>query len=329
MSQNRRSDVLVVEISGKRPGDVKARPTERYTCSYDKVIISNNSEGYVTDWPIVNVPDEYKEWYVNNIKSSDNAWYAPMNRSYAIKYAREHGYKYLIQLDDNILLLEVAYLDKGTNKKIQRRYRATNQEGMMDDFIDALVTVTENTNAVMAGLDLAGVSIPQMSFLSERFVYSFFCLDLDYCPDLFQGDFEDDVEFRLKCFQMGKPSIQIVPLRYGKTGQGKNTDLTGCRAEYAKAGIKRGEHMLKINGDIYSCGLRNKRHGVMAQVEDTAYFHHKLKVFKLGIQVKNQQAIDDKMSEIFKKYAKTEDKCIIKEKKVKAVTNNAKASDRT
>ena len=63
------------------------------------MIISNNSEGYTSTWPIVNVPDDYKQWYVENIKNSENAWYAPMNRSYAIKYAREKGYDYLVQLD--------------------------------------------------------------------------------------------------------------------------------------------------------------------------------------------------------------------------------------
>ena len=104
MDQNR--EILIVEISGKRPGNKEARPTEKIKTKYDHLIISNNSEGYDTEWDIVNVPDEYKEWYVNNVKCSENAWYAPMNRSYAIKYAREHGYKYLVQLDDNIVRLE-------------------------------------------------------------------------------------------------------------------------------------------------------------------------------------------------------------------------------
>jgi hypothetical protein len=66
------------------------------------VIISNNADGYVTDIPIVMVPDGYRQWYVANHKNSENAWYAPMNRSYAIKYAREKGYRYLVQMDDNI-----------------------------------------------------------------------------------------------------------------------------------------------------------------------------------------------------------------------------------
>ena len=104
------SKILVVEISGKRPGDKKKRTTEKFDVSFDHLIISNNSEGYETDWQIVNVPDDFVNWYKENCRTSENAWYAPMNRTYAIKYAREHGYDYLIQLDDNIKFLEICYV---------------------------------------------------------------------------------------------------------------------------------------------------------------------------------------------------------------------------
>lgn len=107
------SKVLVVEISGKRPGTSAQRPTEIFKIGYDHLIISNNSDGYETEWPIVMVPEDYAAWYKANVKTSENAWYAPMNRSYAIKYAREHGYDYLVQLDDNIIYLELAYVSDG------------------------------------------------------------------------------------------------------------------------------------------------------------------------------------------------------------------------
>ena len=81
----KRKDVLVVEISGKRPGNVKARPTENLDIKYDHLIISNNSEGYDTTWKIINVPDDYKNWYIANCKMSDSAWYAPVNRSYPVR----------------------------------------------------------------------------------------------------------------------------------------------------------------------------------------------------------------------------------------------------
>ena len=48
-----RDDILVVEISGKRAGDKSARPTEKFDIQYPHLIISNNSEGYISDWEIV------------------------------------------------------------------------------------------------------------------------------------------------------------------------------------------------------------------------------------------------------------------------------------
>lgn len=44
------ANILVAEISGKRPGDADSRPTEKLDIRFDKVIISNNSDGYKTDW---------------------------------------------------------------------------------------------------------------------------------------------------------------------------------------------------------------------------------------------------------------------------------------
>lgn len=309
---------LIVEISGKRPGTKQQRPTEKNKTEYPHIIISNNSEGYDTDWEIVNVPKEYEEWYKSVAKTSDNAWYAPMNRSYAIKYAREHGYRYLVQLDDNITFLEIGYTRKIDDKTI-KRYRVQSKDEMLDDFVDTLVTVLECTNAAMTGCTLCGVAAPSDDYLSERFVYSCFALDVDRCPDLFQGDFEDDVEFRLKLKQMGVPSVQVAPLRYSKTGQAKNKDLTGCRKAYAEAGVKRGEHMRKLYGNIYSCGMRSKSNCITSQAEaGAAYFKHILKPFKVGVLVKDKEKIDAQMQYLFKKWAK-EPKCSckIKEKRVK------------
>lgn len=310
-----------MEISGKRPGTKQQRPTEKNKTEYPHIIISNNSEGYDTEWEIVNVPKEYEEWYKSVAKTSDNAWYAPMNRSYAIKYAREHGHRYLVQLDDNIKFLEIGYARKGADG-IDKRYRAQSKDGMLDDFVDTLVTVLENTNAAMAGCYLAGVANPytdSAGYLSERFVYSCFALDVDRCPDLFQGDFEDDVEFRLKLKQMGIPSVQVAPLRYSKTGQAKNKDLTGCRKAYAQAGVKRGEHMRKLYGNIYSCWMRSRSNCIKSQVEaGTSYFKHILTPFKVGVLVKDKEKIDSQMQYLFKKWAKEPKcSCIIKEKRVK------------
>lgn len=315
---NNKKDVLVVEISGKRPGTKKQRPTEKYETKFDKVIISNDCEGYETDWKIVKVPEAYKNWYIENVKTSDGAWYAPMNRSYAIKYAREQGYKYVVQLDDNIKLLEVATLSEDNG--LTKRYRATNKEGMLDEFIEMFKVVLENTNAGMVGCNLGGVSVPEKSFLKERYVYSIFAIKLDCCPDVFQGDFEDDIEYRLKFKQMGIPVVQIVPLRYGKVAQGHTNDLTGCRAEYLRVGVKRGERMSVLNGDQYKYGMTKKKKSTNKKkdYDDKIGFKHVMKPFKLGVIVYDINPIEKQMKHIFEKFAeKVPDKIILKERKAK------------
>lgn len=292
-----KKDVLVCEISGKRPGTKKQRPTEKYEITYDKLIISNNSDDYDTEWKIVNVPDNYKEWYINNYKQSDNAWYAPMNRSYAIEYAKQHGYKYLIQLDDNIT--NVNILCKSGQKKIY----IGNNKIKFDDIIEMLVTVLENTNAGMTGCDMVSMSTPNNQFLAERFCYSLFALKLDVCPPVFQGSFEDDIEYRLKLYQMGIPCIQVIPLKYGKTGQALNKDLSGCRAEYLKQGVKRGEQMRKLYGDIYSCGMATgAKAGRQGNRRNQVLFKHRMKSIKCGVMVYNMKNIQDKFKEILNHY---------------------------
>lgn len=310
----RRDDVLIVEISGKRPGDKRARLTERFETENDHIIISNNSDGYISEWDIVNVPPDYVEYYKEKYKTSDNAWYAPMNRSYAIKYAREHGYRYLVQLDDNIKSLELGYMVEVNGAK--KRYRTQKTRKMLDDFVDMLCCVLENTNAGMVGCGLSALGVTEQ-FLSERYVYSFFALDLKRCPDAFHGDFEDDIEYRLKLAEMGLPSIQVCPLNYSKTGQKSSKDETGNRAAYTKAGLKRGEHMKILHGDVYSCGYASKTASVMATAGEPV-FKHKIKPFKVGVIVKDREAMDRKLAEIISKNAmKKDDKVLRREVKRK------------
>lgn len=308
------NDVLVAIISGKRPGGKKERPTEKLSTQLDRVIISNNADGYVTDIPIVMVPDDYRAWYVANHKNSDNAWYAPMNRSYAIKYAREKGYRYLVQMDDNIITLDITFLE--STKSGSRRFRAQHLDAM-DDFCSMYKTVLQNTNAAMVGCQLSGTAIPENTLWREGYCYSFFMLDLNRCPDVFQGDFEDDIEYRLKCAQIGRPVIQLPWMMYGKTGQGKNTDLSGCRAEYAKQGLKRGAHMSVLYGNTYSCKMTHKRHTTVAKTEnDALYFKHLLKPFRVGVIVKDAEAIRNQARQLFAKYRKRQpDKVVVKTKR--------------
>ena len=294
------SKVLIAEISGKRPGTVKDRPTEKFHFEWDKVIISNNSEGYQTDWPIVDVPKDYQEWYKRHAKMSKSAYYAPMNRSYAIKYAREHGYQYLVQLDDNIISFNIRYVID--DRSYTTLVSTPHIEELPQDMFRYFAKVLDNTNAGIVGMTLAGASLPSSDFLRERYVYSAFMLKLDVIPDYYQGDFEDDIEFRLKLRQMQVPSVMVCTFQYIKTAQGDNKDLTGNRQAYKDADLKRGEHMAKIYGDIYSRGWPSRGSGVKRK-NGVKKFRHKIKPFKVGVRVSNLPLLKDEMLKMFAKYA--------------------------
>lgn len=292
--------ILIAEISGKRPGDVKARPTESFDFNYDKVIISNNSEGYDTDWEIVNVPDDYREWYVNNIKIDEKAYFAPMNRSYAIKYARENGYDYLVQLDDNITGFRIAY--QIGNKSYSSGGKTGKSNGIHNDMFDYMADVLDETNAGIVGMGLMGVGVPGEQWLAERFVYSAFMMNLSRVPDYYHGDYEDDIEFRLKLKQQKTPMLCVVPFQYAKTSQRGTGDTTGNRQAYIDAGLKRGETMSKLYGDIYSRGYSD-RGSAMKRKEGLVDFKHKIKPFKVGVAVRNVEFLKQRMLSVFRMHA--------------------------
>ena len=301
------NDILVAEISGKRAGNSKKRHTETFNFKYDHVIISNNSDGYETDWDIINVPEDYQNWYKENVATSDKAYFAPMNRSYAIKYAKDHGYKYLVQLDDNIMTFDIKYLVKedGVQRKYATLAKTKNKGDLPNDMIDYMAKVLDYTNAGMAGMAPDAASVPQDDWLKERYVYSAFMLNLEIVPPIFQGDFEDDIEYRMKLKQAGIPSLEIVPFHYSKTAQDKHNgkeDVTGNRQAYKDAGLNRGKVMSKLYGDIYSRGWSDQGSGIK-RIEGQKKFRHKVKAFKVGVRVKDIGILKQEMLNIFSKYA--------------------------
>lgn len=302
---------LVVEISGRRPGNWKQRPTERQIFSRDHVIISNDLTGYVTEWPTILVPDDFRAEYEAKRRNTDtNAWLPGMNRSYAIKYARENGYDYCVQLDDNISIFNCSYKTQ-TEDGIEKTYRVNRSSTLADEQITFMEAVAQNTNAAMVGMSMNG-TIPGQIFLSEAYCYSFFLLDLKKCPDYFQGDFEDDIDFRMKCVQMNAPTIMICPFRYGKNGQYSTKDTTGNREAYNKAGKQRGEHMRKLYGDTYTAGIDNKTPFVRGSKQPT--FRHRLQVIKCGVVYKDYDELYRQMLGWLADHAqKVEDEIVIYE----------------
>lgn len=299
--------ILIAEISGKRPGNANKRHTETFEFDYDHVIISNNSEGYETDWKIINVPDNYKSWYKDNVATNDKAYYAPMNRSYAIKYAKEHGYKYLVQLDDNIMTFDIKYLVKidGVQMRYATLASTPNKDQMPNDMIKYMEHILDRSNVGMVGMAPDAASVPQDDWLKERYVYSAFMLNLEIVPPVFQGDFEDDIEYRMKLRQAGIPSLEIVPFHYSKTAQDKHNgkeDTTGNRQAYKDAGLERGKVMSKLYGQTYSRGWSDQGSGIK-RIEGQKKFRHKIKPFKVGVRIKDISTLKQEMLNIFSKYA--------------------------
>lgn len=195
-----KNKILIAEISGKRPGDKFNRPTEKFKFDFDKVIISNNSEGYETTWPIVNVPKEYEEWYKKHCKMSDLAYYAPMNRSYAIKYAREKGYDYLVQLDDNIVTFNIKYLtklDDGTPVEYSTLAKTPNKEDLPSDMFRYMASILDNTNAGMVGMSPDSASVPRDDWIREICIFSIYA-QLESYSVLFSRRFRGRYRVSLK-----------------------------------------------------------------------------------------------------------------------------------
>ena len=291
-------DVLVEEISGKRPGDNNARPTEKNKLDYDHVIISNNADGYLTDWDIVLVPDEYHQWYKENFKTSENFYLATMNRAYAIKYAKERGYKYLVQLDDNISTLNLVYYKniKEMGFEYSKKFSATSRNGdnsMLNGIIDVLIEMLEQTNAGITGCSNTFVP-PTSTIFSEKYSYCIMAMKLDIVPDVFFGDFHDDMDYHIRLWEMGIPTLQNCFFKYEKISR-KTGDTTGCRAEYDRTGISKSDHMRKLHSDVFTKINTTKKY-VEKQI---------LKHKKLGIIAKDVEAINKKMLAMFQKYATT------------------------
>jgi hypothetical protein len=289
--RNLYDDTLIVIISGKRP--VKQfRTTERRVGVRGKwIIISNNSEGYESDLEIVNVPDDFRGYYKNNHALSEFGMGVCLSRSYAIKYARDKGYKYLIQLDDNCTVFDMKYIqENGT--QFEKHYTD------ITPVMNLLTDVLRYTNAGMSGLNMMCMRSERSDLiLRERYVYSVMCLDLEKVGYFF-GDVEEDIEMRLQLAQKNIPVAQIVPLRYQKLGQYSSQDTTGNRTDYVKEGQNRGRFMERFYGDVYSREVTDSARNVAThnKAKGQEFFKHKLAQFQVGLKTKDNV----KLQEAFK-----------------------------
>ena len=75
--------------------------------------------------------------------------------------------------------------------------------------------------------------------------------------------------------------------------------------------------MSVLYGDVYYCRMTHKRHTVKAKREDDAlYFKHIIKPVKIGVVVKDAEAIRRHARLIFKKWRQHQpDKAVVKVKR--------------
>lgn len=71
---------------------------------------------------------------------------------------------------------------------------------------------------------------------------------------------------------------------------------------YKDVGLKRGEHMSKLYGDVYSRGWSSRGSGIKRK-DGVKKFRHKIKPFKVGVRVQNLDLLKQEMLDIFAKYA--------------------------
>jgi hypothetical protein len=287
--RNLYNNVLVVIVSGNRLN----RPTENFNINGNTVIISNNSAVYVSRYPIIDVPDDFIEYYRENWSLSDFGMKTPLVRSYAIKYAREKGYKYIVQLDDNITGFSLRYFNSKKGLVHTQIYNIT-------PILNALVDILRYTNVGMSGLDMQAISIPTDKLVAERYLYSILCMDLEKVSYFF-GDVEEDIAMRYQLAQKNIPTAVLVPFKYSKTGQLSSGDKSGNRGMYDELQTNRGLIMSKIYGDKYKRGTSNIIRNIagLSRVRDNEIFRHKLKKFKVGIKVKNEIALNESLRTSF------------------------------
>lgn len=298
----KKSDILVCEISGKRPGTAKERPTEYFNISYDHLIVSNNHDGYETDWEIVDVPQAFRDEYERKHRiSKGNAWLAPMNRTYALHLARERGYRYCIQLDDNITDIQLCYAFDDRKYSSHSRAKSTpHGSQMMDDFIEMLCLMLEHSNAGVTGCDLSSLP-PSSHEFAERLCYSLFAVDTaKTIPDYWHGDFEDDIDYELRCSDLGTPTLKCPVLCYGKVNTRGN--LTGNRANYLSDGMARVEHMRLLAGDVYKGGVKKSQLTTTAKYTEPTV-GHRVHIRKIGVITYDWKVVKRHLAAMLKKYA--------------------------
>lgn len=254
-------DILYVIVSGKRP-KAKDRKTEtlQILAKRKTVIISNNSDGYHdTRYPILDVPQEFRDEFAKYCITKFGGM-VPMNKQFAVEFARARGFRFLAILDDNILSSPNRWFEQ-----LKPFDHEQDEIAMTERFERCARLILRNTNAGVVGAELSNIHLPGAynTLLSEGRPYSYVFLDLEKDLPIQFGDVEEDIIFCDNCWRKNIATVVLRWITYGKTSQGTGVkeqryrDTSGNRSEYDAMTGARGENASKIIGLAH--GMRTTR----------------------------------------------------------------------
>lgn len=313
LTNPKRSDIIVCEISGRRPGTSAARPTEALgSRGLDFVIISNDSSGYITDYPIVNVPESFQADFCRRNQVQRIGWQAPCNRAYAIEYARARGYRYCLQVDDNIESLSIAVMGEKESGGRRRELRFSEpKEDLLAVFADVMIAVLKHSNAGLVGPAEAGI-IPSPKLLKEVVVWFMFTIDLERCAGIeFHGGVCDDMDYELKLNRAGIPQAKISCLLAQKAWP--KGDVTGNRQFYRDLDDEFPAVMRRIYSDVYTPVRKYRRNAAGDGVE--SFWGHRLRYKRAGLFVDDPDALAKDIAAAISRLPqqKVPDRCAIRQ----------------
>lgn len=225
--------VLVAVISGKRPL-LRQRPTAKilpglpWHCVWfvredqanEYEPDGNEIHAYDTDWA-----SEYARAHWRHPKAEwEHGGFhgAFTGREAAMRYAEEHGYGYVVQLDDNIS--EMGYRDSN-----RQRLRALADPATC---LLHLTLLAQSTNAHMVGAQLNASAPDKIRLLRNGFPYSCFT-EKTANRQPWYGPFEDDIMHAMEYGLHGGPQRTVAitdAIRYTKPGVASKRD--GMRGHY-------------------------------------------------------------------------------------------------
>lgn len=246
------ASVLIAVITGNRPR-LEQRPTTRILAlleaagyaNVEWVVRENHAPDYEQDHRPMNVySNAFTLTYARDHWRHPKAKWAPdafmgafAGREYVMRSAAQRGFKYVLQLDDNVKYL-VPALGGARGEELSRVSPV--------ECLNVLISIAASTNAAMCGMQLSTVSpFGIKRVIRPGYPYSVFVETITPYRVPYYGPFEDDIMHALDYALSPSPvTAAVVPgLVYSK--ESKPTS-GGMRSHYtAERGLGLVQHFPK------------------------------------------------------------------------------------